>query len=284
MSHQFSSISDQVVQASDLLAHDNKNRLFIDVRLGDAPLELESYLDCHIFGAVHAQIRDVFAAPPTADSGNLPLPAIEDLQRTLEAWGVDSETEVIVYGPSPALAARGWYVLKWAGLDKVRILDGGLKAWINNGGPVARGDAPARLASGGTKTGTRLSLSPGNMPSISVAEVENLGHDALLIDARDEGSYLAGCIPRAVNIPAAELWTPASTLRTTREMTKLFTEAGVSPEREVVVYCGGGVLSALTLLTLSSVGVTPRLFVGSWSEWNKCPVRMARSASERSAT
>ncbi len=276
MDYRFSSVSDQVVQASDLLANENRNRLFVDVRLGDAPLELENYRECHIFGAVHAQIRDVFAAPPTATSGNLPLPEINALQGTLDGWGIDADTEVVVYGPSLALAARAWWVLRWAGLDRVKVLDGGLKAWINNGGAVASGDTRPRLRS----TSNAPRLSPGNMPSISVTEMEVLDENSLLIDARDEASWLAGCIPRARNLPASLQWTPASTLRTTSEIKQLYTETGVSADSDVVVYCGGGVLSALAVLTMSSLDVTPRLFVGSWSEWNKSAVRMARSASE----
>ncbi|MDO9216497.1 MAG: rhodanese-like domain-containing protein [Lacisediminimonas sp.] len=275
MVHRFSSVSDQVVQAIDLLATENINRLFVDVRLGDAPLELENYRECHIFGAVHGQIRDVFAAQPSATSGNLPLPGIDALKKTLDGWGVDADTEVVVYGPSLALAARAWWVLRWAGLDHVKVLDGGLKAWINNGGAVASGDAVPRLR----PSKNVLTLSPGNMPTISVAEVECLDPDSLLIDARDEASYLAGCIPRAVNLPASLQWTPASTLRTTGEITQLYTDTGVAPGSNVVVYCGGGVLSALAVLTMSALEVTPRLFVGSWSEWNKCPLRMARSAN-----
>lgn len=272
-----SSVTDQIVQADSLLANPGKNRLFIDVRLGEPEDEWKSYRDCHIIGAVHAQIREVFASAPTAQSGNLPLPDIGKLRQTLEAWNVDNATEIVLYGPSAALAARGWWVLKWAGLKNVKVLDGGLKAWVNHGGAVAQGDSLSRL----TPSGSPLTLTTDNMPSVTVSEVESLPDTTLVIDARDESSYLAGRIPRAVNSPAAEQWTPGSTLRTTREIERIHADAGVTPERDVVVYCGGGVLSALSVLTMSACGATPRLFVGSWSEWNKSPLRMARSAAER---
>ena len=276
-SHRISSLTPNVVEPAQLLDTLSDNRLFIDVRLGEPDDELRSYRDAHIHGAVHAQIRDVFAATPTAHSGNLPLPAVADLQRQLRAWGVDRQTEIVVYGPSPALAARGWWVLRWAGLDRVRLLDGGLKAWAAQGGAVAQGDfVPAPRA-----TGAELVLAPGHLPSIEVEAVERLGPDTCLIDARDENSWLAGAIPRAANLPAAELWTPSSTLRTVDEIRALYARAGALAGQEVVVYCGGGVLSALSVLTLSALGTTPRLFVGSWSEWNKSPERMARSAAER---
>ena len=277
--HRISSLTPSVVEAGQLLDTPNDNRLFIDVRLGEPADELKSYRDSHIHGAVHAQIREVFAGAPTAQTGNLPLPATEDLQRQLREWGVDDQTELVVYGPSPALAARAWWVLRWAGLRSVKVLDGGLKVWATQGGPLAQGDSlPQRRASS-----DHLVLTGGHMPSITVEAVEKLPPGVVLIDARDENSFLAGAIPGAINLPSAEQWTPASSLRTIEEIRALYAQAGALDGADVVAYCGGGVLSALTVLTLSAIGTTPRLFVGSWSEWNKSPERMARSAAQRSA-
>lgn len=268
-------LSADVAKAEDLIANRHTHRLFIDVRLGDPEEELTSFRTCHIFGAVHAQIRDVFAAPPTATTGNLPLPSIEMLQRRLDAWGVSLETEIVVYGPTPALAARGWWVLRWAGLQKVRLLDGGLSAWMAAGGAVAQGDAISRRP-----TSNPVRLSAGHMPTIEAQEVEHLDRSTTLIDARDEASYLAGCIPLARNLPASDQWTPARKLRPVREIGALYARVDVGPRSDnVVVYCGGGVLSALEVLTMSAAtGVVPRLYVGSWSEWNKSTERLARSA------
>jgi len=273
MEHRLSSLTSQIVQPETLIAKPEKNRLFIDVHLGDREDELKSYRDCHIHGAVYAQIRDVFAGPPTADSGNLPLPRIYDLERQLKLWQVDNETELVLYGPSMALAARGWWILRWAGLSRVKVLDGGLRSWANAGGAVAQGEyIPARRPDAGS-----LVLHTGNMPSVSVSEIDNLSRDAVLLDARDETSYLSGHIPRAKHLAASEFWTPASNLRTVSEITDLYESAGVVKGVEPVVYCGGGVLSALSVLTLTALGIPARLFVGSWSEWCKSPDRMAKS-------
>ena len=277
MEHKLSSLSADIVQPEQLLNQPSANRLFIDVRLGEPSDEFKDYRDAHILGAVHAQIRDVFAAPPSPQSGNLPLPSIDALERQLTAWGVDDDTEIVTYGPSMALAARGWWVLRWAGLKNVKVLDGGIKAWVNQGGPVAQGETQREPSA----EAQRLNLLAGSMPQILVADVEALDPDTLLIDARDENSFLAGSIPRARNLPAAEQWTPAGNLRTSGEVEELFSALGVRDGCDVVVYCGGGVLSALEVLTLRALGHNPQLYVGSWSEWNKSPERMARSAAER---
>lgn len=274
-SHRLSGRSPHVVEAARLLDHPNDNRLFIDVCLGEPEVQLLRYRESHIHGAVHAQIRDVFAAPPDAQSGSLPLPRIENLRRQLSAWGVDAQTEIVVYGASPALAARGWWVLRWAGCRNVSVLDGGIRSWSSQGGPLAQGDsvpAPRR-------SNDRLELTVGNLADATVEQVETLPAQVLLIDARDESAYLAGAIPGAMHLPAAELWTPDGYLRTVDELRALLHGVGALDAQEVVVYCGGGVLSALVTLALSAFGSMPRLFVGSWSQWSRSPERMARSAS-----
>ena len=276
MEHKLSSLTSAIVQPETLISQPQQNRLFIDVRLGEPEDEFKSYREQHIFSAVHAQIRDVFASPPSPVSGNLPLPTLEALEKQLQHWQVDNDTEIIVYGPSLALAARAWWVLRWAGLNNVKVLDGGLKAWVDQGGPVAQGVYEPQKH----KTPSVLTLKPNCMPSISVDEMVVLTGDSVLIDARDEASYYSGRIPRAANLPASEQWTPAGKLRTIEEIRQLYRNVGVDEQTDVVVYCGGGVLSALEVLTLQALGIPARLYVGSWSEWNKKPERMAMSDVE----
>jgi thiosulfate/3-mercaptopyruvate sulfurtransferase len=273
MEHRLSSLTNAIVQPESVISTAEANRLFIDVRLGEPEDEFKSYRDQHIFSAVYAQIREVFASPATQTSGNLPLPSLEALEQQLRQWQVDDDTEIIVYGPSLALAARGWWVLRWAGLSNVRILDGGMKAWTDQGGAVAQGVyAPPER-----KSSTPLTLKKNSMPSIYVEEMEQLTDDVVLIDARDQASYYAGRIPNAISLPAAEHWTPAAKLRTVQEISQLYRNIGLDEKSSVVVYCGGGVLSALEILTMQALGIRARLYVGSWSEWNKKPERMAIS-------
>ena len=101
---------------------------------------------------------------------------------------------------------RLWWLLRWIGHDFVRVLDGGLAAWIAAGGEVEAGpDEPAVPAS------TPLAARPGSMPTVTAAEILG-GEVGLLVDARAGERYhgevepvdpVAGHIPGAVNVPAA---------------------------------------------------------------------------------
>lgn len=268
-------VSSQIIQAGQLVAKPKADRLFVATYFGTDPQEeFVKFCEGHVHGAVYAQIRDVFAGPETPTSGSLPLPEIATLQAQINAWKVGKKTEVIVYGPSLALAARGWWVLKWAGLQNVRVMDGGMRAWEMAGGAVAQGESPPLS---GYKSDP-LVLTPGSLQAASIEEVENLPDETVLIDARDETAYMAGCIPGAVNLAASDLWTPMGLLRSSKEISDLFSEVGVRPGSDVVAYCGGGVLSALVFMTLETMGIQPRLFVGSWSQWSRYKDRMASSA------
>lgn len=271
MSYRFSALTPNVVDAAALLARPSANRLFVDARLGEPADEYRSYRDQHIHGAVHAQIRDVFASPANAATGNLPLPDVPGLQVQLRAWGVNTKTEIIVYGPSLALAARGWWTLRWAGAQNVRVLDGGMREWIAQGGAVAQGDYQPRLE----QQGAPIILTPGQLPQIELAELEHSLPQHTLIDARDEASFDQGHLPRALNLPSTEQWTPSGRLRTVAELRERYRALGILTGQDAVVYCGGGVLSALSALLLDALGVQTRLYVGSWSEWAKSPERIA---------
>jgi len=273
MNHKLSTHSPDVILTEDLLARESTDRLFIEARLGEPEEELQRYKEGHIVGAVYAQIRDVFAGAQTSHTGSLPLPELSGLERGLLGWGVGSKTEIVVYGPTLAHAARGWWTLRWAGLKYVRVLDGGLRAWVEQGGAVAQGAAAPRVP-----TTERLNLRGGILPQIDVDAVEALEASTLKIDAREEAFYLAGHLPGAINVPASELWTPSGRFRTTAQLQELYGRTGVKGRDDVVVYCGGGVLSALHVLVLRSIGIEAQLYVGSWSEWSKSSERLARSS------
>lgn len=264
-----------IIDAKSAVSLPKGSTLFIDVRLGEPDKEKADFEKSHVQGGVYAQIREVFASAPTPTSGNLPLPSIEKLQAQLEQWGVSNQTNIIVYGPTPAVAARGWWVLLWAGLTNVRLLDGGLAAWTAAGGAVESGESKAKVAAFND-----LQLSQGHLPQATVDEVQHLESSSRVVDARDAASYQAGHIPNAVNVPAPSLWDATGKLAEQSVLRERFSQAGVKASADNVIYCGGGVLSALEVLLLEELSIPSRLYVGSWSEWSKDALRPRQTERE----
>ena len=124
--------------------------------------------------------RDLSGPVIKGVTGRHPLPDPQTLIERLQAWGINADSEVVLYDDGPgAFAARAWWLLAWLGKrDGVFILDGGLKAWHAAGLPLSL-DAPGNPP--GTFTGT-----PDNALVLSAEQLQKrLGRPELtLLDAR----------------------------------------------------------------------------------------------------
>lgn len=113
-----------------------------------------SYAEGHIEGAQYADLERHLSGPVTKGvTGRHPLPAPQALVQQLQAWGINADSEIVLYDDGPgAYAARAWWLLAWLGKrNGVSILDGGLKAWHAAGFPLSL-DAPS--AEPGTFSGS----------------------------------------------------------------------------------------------------------------------------------
>jgi thiosulfate/3-mercaptopyruvate sulfurtransferase len=262
------------------LLADSPSPVLLDVRwaLGGPPGH-QSYLAGHLPAAVYVDLDAELAAEPGA-GGRHPLPAPEDLQKVLRAAGVNGDSTVVVYDAgNGSIAARAWWLLRWAGHQDVAVLDGGYGAWQKEGHPVTT-EIPV------PKPGD-IEVRPGGMPTVDADGAARLAEEGVLFDARAPERYRgdvepvdarAGHIPGAVNAPfaghldAEGYWLPAS------ELAERFRTLGVHADKPVGAYCGSGVTASSVVLALEAAGITdPRrpaaLYPGSWSEWSADPDR-----------
>ena len=248
--------------------------VLLDVRwaLGD-PHGAEHYRAGHIPGAVYVDLDTELAAPPSPTAGRHPLPPLGQLQAAARRWGIPGDGGVVVYDNSGGLAAaRAWWLLRWAGVPEVRILDGGLAAWRAAGYAEATGQAQPRPASD-------IVLDGGHLPTITADEAAALPATGTLLDARAAERYRgetepvdprAGHIPGAVSAPTTENLRDGS-FKTVAELRERF--AGLATP--IGVYCGSGVTAAHEIAALAIAGVDAALYPGSWSAWSADPDRPA---------
>lgn len=250
--------------------------VLLDVRwsLG-GPDGAAEYARGHLPGAVYLDLDTQLARPHGPGEGRHPLPDPAALQAVLRRAGVCAGSAVVVYDAGPATsAARGWWVLRWAGLEDVRVLDGGLAAWTAAGAPVT--DEVPHPAAGD------VVVRPGSLPVLSAEQAGAFPADGVLLDARAAERYrgevepvdpVAGHVPGAVNAPTTETVGPDERFLPPADLARRFAGLGVVPGVPVGVYCGSGVTAAHTLLALQSAGVEGVLYPGSWSEWVTDPSR-----------
>jgi thiosulfate/3-mercaptopyruvate sulfurtransferase len=250
-------------------------------RLDDAAIGRQGYLEAHIPGAIYAHLNDDLSSPVIpGKTGRHPLPSIEQFAKTLAAWGIDEQVQVVAYDDTSGVyGGRLWWMLRWLGHVNVAVLDGDFRHWQKEGRPVTSGEEQ--------RTRRRFLPYPQPHLQVSVEEViANLANPHFqLFDVRDEGRYrgeahpldpVSGHIPGAKsafykhNLDADGKFLPPAQLR--ERFAPLLDQKTVD---ECVFYCGSGVSLHHDLLALEHAGFPPgaRVYIGSWSDWVGDPAR-----------
>jgi thiosulfate/3-mercaptopyruvate sulfurtransferase len=239
-------------------------------RLGGPP-PAELYASGHLPGAVAVELdRDLAAPVGDGKRGRHPLPEPGALQEALRRWGINEDSSVVAYDDADgSSAARAWWLLRWAGLRDVRVLDGGIAAWTA-AGLLLTAEVPS------PELGNVL-VRPGAMPVLDAEGAAGLvAGGGVLLDARVEPRYrgevepvdpVAGHIPGARSAPASGNVDVSGRFLSAERLRERFARLGVEADRAAGAYCGSGVTAAQEVLALHVAGIPAALYAGSWSEW-----------------
>ncbi|MCU1641764.1 MAG: putative thiosulfate sulfurtransferase [Nocardia sp.] len=246
----------------------------LDVRWQlDRPDGRDIYAESHIPGAVYVDLETELSDHALAGRGRHPLPSGSALQAAARRWGVRAGVPIIVYDNwNRAGSARAWWLLRAAGITDVRILDGGLGAWVAAGHDVAAGAVHPRP---GDVRIAHDDLYAGAAATLSADEAAVLAADGALIDARAPERFrgevepvdaVPGHVPGARNVPSGSVLDEHGFFRPTAELEALFKQ--VRDADRVGAYCGSGVTAAVDIAALRVLGIDAALFPGSWSQWS----------------
>jgi thiosulfate/3-mercaptopyruvate sulfurtransferase len=221
----------------------------------------------HVPGAVYVDLARELCGVSDARGGGCPLPPIADFQDCARSWGINNGDAVVVYdNVFGTKAGRAWFLLRWAGVTDVRLLDGGYAAWVSAGYPVSTGEPVRQLGD--------VALTEGHLPVIDAQGAAALGETGALLDARGYEQYAVnGHIPGAVAAPTRENLDRDGLLLPEAQLRQRFAALGVDGSEPVGLYCGSGVAAAHEFAVLASLGWAVDLYVGSFSEWSTDPDR-----------
>jgi thiosulfate/3-mercaptopyruvate sulfurtransferase len=240
----------------------------------------QDYLESHIPGAIYINLdRDLSGEIIPGKTGRHPLPESQLFTERLSSWGIDNQTQVIVYdNKGGALASRMWWMLRWLGHERVAVLDGAWQAWIKKDLPQESGEI--------SRVGKKFhpQENPDFVVDASLVEEIRGDNNFLLLDARSPRRYWgleepidqkSGHIPGAVNAPFEGNLTEEGYFLSAADLKERFDRIleGVPPS-QVVAYCGSGVTATHNLISMVEAGFEMgRLYPGSWSEWITDPER-----------
>ena len=246
------------------------NLRIIDCRwsLVDPPLGRALFNEGHISTAQYIPLEPELS-DPAGTRGRHPLPTQQKFADTLGSYGIDNECSIVAYDDGACtFACRFWWMMRWVGHTDVRVLDGGLHQWIDQGlettvDLVEPEPRKFEIRSSLTKT-----CGPDDL----------LGGEHKMIDARSRDRFMGqnetidhtgGHIPGAVCYPFDE--NQASDKRFKRNPDRF---DALDRRDSIVCYCGSGVSATHNIMALLLAGYPePILYPGSWSEWIEDPSR-----------
>jgi len=229
----------------------------------------------HIQGAVNIKWHTDLVDPVKRD-----IASKENLQKTLQALGINNDSTIVIYGDNNNwFAAWGAWVFDVYGLKNVKLLDGGRKKWEAEKRPLT----PIATIS---KTGN-ITLSNANNTLRArlsdVVEVANKKSNTILVDIRSpdeftgkifapagvqETAIRAGHIPGAVNVPWGQAVAEDGTFKSKEELKKIYGAVGVDNKKPIITYCRIGERSSHTWFALKKIlGYEVRNYDGSWTEY-----------------
>lgn len=271
-----------LVTPEELARHlDDRDWVVFDARhdLTDVHAGREEYAEGHIPGAYFLDMEQDLAGPKTGRNGRHPLPDVNAFAARINRCGVHARSRVVVYDASGgSYAVRLWWMLRWLGLERAALLDGGFPAWLRAKLPLSKDPAAPREGSFVPK--------PRLGATVDAAFVERFREDASvrLVDARAAARYngeqetldpVAGHVPGAVSRYWQRNLEPDGRFKAAEELREEFLDLldGTAPERSVHM-CGSGVTACHNLFAMELAGLGEgRLYPGSWSEWCADPSR-----------
>ena len=240
---------------------------------------LEEFNSCHIPNARFFDINKI-----SEQSSNLPhmLPSELFFSKMVGKLGINNDDTVVAYDNSIFFSsARAWWMFKIFGHKNLKIIDGGLKAWKDQGGPL---ESKKNVFKNTTYISQKVNYKLYDTLDNIMEDLNNY-RNKVIIDARGEERFLgqveeprpkvrSGHIPSSLNIPISSLIDKKTNcFKSTSEINQIFIDIGITnKDAELVMTCGSGVTACGLAIAANSLGFrNVKVYDGSWSEWGANP-------------
>lgn len=199
------------------------------------------------------------------------------LSSKLASFGIDDDQKIIIYNDPKGLGEEGrvYWMLKIAGIDNVKILNGGITQWNKKVGKTTTDETKI--------TASDFKIDKYDFARIATTEeVKAKLKTAVLFDTRSieeykgttthgenyKGEEAFGRIPGAISLPYSNFYKPDGTLKSIKDIVAMMDKLGVEKDDEIITYCTVGIRSGFTSEILRMSGYkNAKNYNASFSEW-----------------
>ena len=271
-----SQIRGALVDPAWLAAHvEDPDVCLIEVA-GMRPEDVDVYHRGHVPGAHSRKWLEMLW-----DSHERDFPSPEEFARRAGAAGIDNSTTVVFYGEGLQFGIYAWWVFRYCGHERVRVLDGARYRWSAEARPLVKDIPPPRAPK-------------SYHPNARVEGMRVLRDDVLralnaprtlLLDGRspeeyrgervagpggpDHGALRYGRIPGAKHLYFEDMLEPDKRFKAREALASLAAERGVAQDKDMIVYCRMSHRATVLYFALTELlGYdNVRVYDGSWTEW-----------------
>ena len=202
-------------------------------------------------------------------------------EQLMSRLGVQKDDELILYGDfNNWFAAFAFWVFKYFGHEKIRLMNGGRKKWEMENKPYTKEEPspnPSKYIASAPDEGIRAYLEDVKRSfrkqEVGLVDVrspkEFKGEITAPPEYPMEHAQRGGHIPGAKNIPWIQALNEDGTFKSADELEQLYGANGIQPDKHIICYCRIGERSSHTWFVLKYLLGYPSVknYDGSWTEW-----------------
>ena len=231
----------------------------------------------HIRGSIFFDIKRV--ANKKSKFPNM-VPQKSLFENYVKNLGVNQNSLIVLYDTVGIFSSpRVWWLFRYFGHNKVFVLNGGLKKWINENKPTTKYIKKIKPGNFKSKINTK------NIADYKYVYKNMFEKNTIILDARNPNRYRGlikesrtglkkGHIPNSKNLPWNQLINKNGTLKSINKINTIFEGYKIN-NSEIITSCGSGITACILSLTLlHRKNIESKVYDGSWAEWGslKLPV------------
>jgi molybdopterin synthase sulfurtransferase len=255
--------------------------------------EAKDYKAGHIPGAVHIDTDEIEEGPVW---NRLKDP---ELEKFALKNGITKDTTVVLYGSDSMASFRVAVILKYMGVNDVRVLNGGFASWKNAGYQIeTKVNSKQAVAS----FGTTVPANPNFIVDIPEAKkiLADNHKSSYLVDIRSWNEFIGKTSGydyiKPKGRPAGSIWGHAgsdanhledfrnidNTMRNGNEILAMWKKSGIDPTKQLTFYCGTGWRASEVLFYADVMGLKHIAeYDGGWNEWSMNPANPVETGAPK---